>query len=128
MKVTVLWRSLIEAGLSIVVKRAAAASEEQLIGACLNFDARADEAQPLCACAAFSRSQRIMQAEEQKAAESSKSYQTERQINMGADYTSNPASDDDNDWENLSVSNPQILDSTSSNSSNEYQVKKIPVF
>ena len=46
-----MWRSLIEAGLSIVVKR----DNGELIGACLNFDARADEAQPLCACAAFSR-------------------------------------------------------------------------
>ena len=49
----ILWRSLIEAGLSIVVRRGGGSGE--LIGACLNFDARADEAQPLCACAAFSR-------------------------------------------------------------------------
>ena len=88
MKVTILWRSLIEAGLSIVVKREA--REEELIGACLNFDARADEAQPLCACAAFSRSHWMME-------------------------------DNDNDRENLSISNSDIIDSTLSNSSNEYQ-------
>ena len=28
---------------------------QRIIGACLNFDARSKEAEPLCACAAFSR-------------------------------------------------------------------------
>jgi hypothetical protein len=45
-----LWQSLFDAGLSIVIK-----DGDKIIGACLNFDARSDEAAPLCACAAFSR-------------------------------------------------------------------------
>lgn len=46
-----MWTSLLEAKLSIVVRRRGG----DIIGACLNFDARADEAAPLCACSAFSR-------------------------------------------------------------------------
>ena len=47
----ILWESLIAANLSIVVKD----DHGRLIGACLNFDARSEEAAPLCACSAFSR-------------------------------------------------------------------------
>jgi len=49
-QVQVLWASLYKAGLSIVIK-----DGEKIIGACLNFDARSEEAAPLCANAAFSR-------------------------------------------------------------------------
>ena len=48
----ILWESLLGAQLSIVIKN----SDDVIIGACLNFDARSDEAAPLCAVAAFSRS------------------------------------------------------------------------
>lgn len=46
-----LWTSLLQANLSIVIKD----EKGQIIGACLNFDARSDEAAPLCAASAFSR-------------------------------------------------------------------------
>ena len=46
-----LWTSLLEANLSIVIKD----EKGLIIGACLNFDARSDEAAPLCAASAFSR-------------------------------------------------------------------------
>jgi len=47
----ILWESLITANLSIVIKN----RKGEVIGACLNFDARSEEAAPLCACSAFSR-------------------------------------------------------------------------
>jgi len=47
----ILWESLITANLSIVIKN----HKGEVIGACLNFDARSEEAAPLCACSAFSR-------------------------------------------------------------------------
>ena len=46
-----LWTSILNANLSLVVKNA----DGDLIGSCINFDARADEAAPLCATAAFAR-------------------------------------------------------------------------
>ena len=46
-----LWTSILNAGLSLVVKNVSG----DLIGSCINFDARAEEAAPLCATAAFSR-------------------------------------------------------------------------
>ena len=51
-QVEVLWMSLLQANLSIVIKD----DKGLIIGACLNFDARADEAAPLCAASAFSSS------------------------------------------------------------------------
>jgi hypothetical protein len=56
----ILWPALLEAKLSIVVKD----KSGRLIGACLNFDARSEEAAPLCAQSAFSRN---MTEEERKA-------------------------------------------------------------
>merc|ERR1711936_533372 len=56
----ILWESLITANLSIVIKN----RKGEVIGACLNFDARSEEAAPLCACSAFSRN---MSEEERKA-------------------------------------------------------------
>ena len=46
-----LWTATLAANLSLVVKN----KKDELIGACINFDARADEAAPLCATAAFAR-------------------------------------------------------------------------
>jgi len=46
-----LWDSLLTANLSIVIKKKGG----KLIGACLNFDARSEDAAPLCASSAFSR-------------------------------------------------------------------------
>ena len=46
-----LWTATLAANLSLVVKN----EKDELIGACINFDARADEAAPLCATAAFAR-------------------------------------------------------------------------
>ena len=43
---------MLSAGLSVVIKEK---KNQRIIGACLNFDARSKEAEPLCACAAFSR-------------------------------------------------------------------------
>jgi len=51
-QVDVLFEALLSAGLSVVIKEK---KNERIIGACLNFDARSKEAEPLCACAAFSR-------------------------------------------------------------------------
>jgi hypothetical protein len=50
-QVEILWSALLAAGLSLVVTDDA----DRIVGACLNFDARSEEAQPLCACAAFAR-------------------------------------------------------------------------
>ena len=47
----VLWHSILAANLSLVVRDSAG----QLIGSCINFDARSEEAEPLCATSAFSR-------------------------------------------------------------------------
>ena len=55
----VLWTSILDADLSLVVKNAAG----DIIGSCINFDARAEEAAPLCATAAFARN---MTEEERK--------------------------------------------------------------
>ena len=52
-QVELLWESLLNAGLSIVIKDKS--KNFQVIGACLNFDARSEEAAPLCAVSAFSR-------------------------------------------------------------------------
>merc|ERR1719187_529361 len=46
-----LWFSLLEANLSIVITN----KEGVPVGACLNFDANSEEAAPLCACSAVSR-------------------------------------------------------------------------
>ena len=54
-----LWTSILNAGLSFVVKN----SGGDLIGSCINFDARAEEAEPLCATSAFTRN---MKEEERK--------------------------------------------------------------
>ena len=43
------------ANLSFIIIDKSKSEDEQIIGACLNFDARSEEAEPLCACAAFSR-------------------------------------------------------------------------
>ena len=50
-QVEILWASLLQADLSIVIRN----ESNKIIGACLNFDARSDEAAPLCAVSAFSR-------------------------------------------------------------------------
>ena len=47
-----LFQALLSAGLSVIIK---GKRSEAIVGACLNFDARSKEAEPLCACAAFSR-------------------------------------------------------------------------
>ena len=47
----VLWHSILAANLSLVVRDSAG----KLIGSCINFDARSEEAEPLCATSAFSR-------------------------------------------------------------------------
>ena len=54
-QVTILWESLLSANLSFVVVDPERKSNERIIGAVLNFDARSAEAEPLCACAAFER-------------------------------------------------------------------------
>lgn len=56
-----LWESLLESGLSLVIKDS---KSGQIIGSCLNFDARSDEAAPLCACGAFSRTMKDKAPEE----------------------------------------------------------------
>ena len=54
-QVSILWESLLEANLSFVIIDSSREEGEQIIGACLNFDARSAEAEPLCACSAFER-------------------------------------------------------------------------
>ena len=54
-QVTILWESLLNANLSFVVIDQSKNENDQIIGACLNFDARSEEAAPLCACSAFER-------------------------------------------------------------------------
>jgi len=51
-QLVILWASLLESNLSIVISN----KEGKVIAACLNFDARSEEAAPLCACSAFARS------------------------------------------------------------------------
>ena len=46
-----LWTSMLAANLCLVARNSAG----DLIGSCINFDARSEEAEPLCATAAFSR-------------------------------------------------------------------------
>ena len=54
-QVVILWESLLQANLSFVIIDKSKNQADEIIGACLNFDARSEEAEPLCACAAFSR-------------------------------------------------------------------------
>ena len=54
-QVTILWESLLEANLSFVIRDSTREEDDQIIGACLNFDARSKEAEPLCAISAFER-------------------------------------------------------------------------
>ena len=54
-QVTILWESLLNANLSFVVVDTSREHDDQIIGACLNFDARSAEAEPLCAIAAAER-------------------------------------------------------------------------
>ena len=54
-QVEVLWEKLLEANLSFVIIDKSKNQDDEIIGACLNFDARSEEAEPLCACARFSR-------------------------------------------------------------------------
>ena len=54
-QVVILWESLLQANLSFVIIDKSKNQDDEIIGACLNFDARSEEAEPLCACAAFSR-------------------------------------------------------------------------
>ena len=54
-QVTILWESLLEAKLSFVIRDSNREEDDQIIGACLNFDARSKEAEPLCAISAFER-------------------------------------------------------------------------
>ena len=54
-QVTILWESLLDANLSFVVRDSNREEDDQIIGACLNFDARSKEAEPLCAISAFER-------------------------------------------------------------------------
>ena len=54
-QVTILWESLLEAHLSFVIRDSTREEDDQIIGACLNFDARSKEAEPLCAISAFER-------------------------------------------------------------------------
>ena len=73
-----LWEALLKANLSIVVLNAAGQNSNLLVvlqhclspgvpvAACLNFDARSEEAAPLCAQSAFSRSQPLDQKKEEE--------------------------------------------------------------
>ena len=54
-QVTILWESLLKANLSFVVIDQSRNKNDQIIGACLNFDARSKEAAPLCAISTFER-------------------------------------------------------------------------
>ena len=54
-QVTILWESLLKANLSFVVVDTSREQDDQIIGACLNFDARSAEAEPLCAIASATR-------------------------------------------------------------------------
>ena len=54
-QVTILWESLLTANLSFVIIDRSREENEQVIGTCLNFDARSEEAEPLCAIASFER-------------------------------------------------------------------------
>ena len=54
-QISILWESLLKAGLSFVVIDQSKNEDDQVIGACLNFDARSKEAEPLCAISAFDR-------------------------------------------------------------------------
>ena len=122
-KVAILWRSLIEAGLSIVVRRGASG---ELIGACLNFDARADEAQPLCACAAFSRNHAGAEAataatkegesDEQKAAKRPSDGDFARKKRSRTNTAGDSAFASDNDDDEMSESSGAELDTTPSSS------------
>ena len=121
----ILWRSLIDAGLSIVVRRGASG---ELIGACLNFDARADEAQPLCACAAFSRNHAGAEAATAatKEGESDEQKAAKRPTETDGDFArkkrsrTNTAGDSafasDNDDDEMSESSGAELDTTPSSS------------
>ena len=51
-QIDVLFQALLTAGLSVIIK---SKKSNAIMGACLNFDARSKEAEPLCACAAFTR-------------------------------------------------------------------------
>ena len=50
-QMVILWQSIQLAGLSLVILN----KQDEVIGSCINFDARSEEAAPLCATAAFSR-------------------------------------------------------------------------
>ena len=50
-QMVILWQSIEAAGLSLVILN----KHNEVIGSCINFDARSEEAAPLCATAAFSR-------------------------------------------------------------------------
>jgi hypothetical protein len=54
-QVTILWESLLNANLSFVIVDTSKERDHQIIGACLNFDARSAEAEPLCAISAATR-------------------------------------------------------------------------
>ena len=79
-QVTILWESLLEANLSFVVRDSNREEDDQIIGACLNFDARSKEAEPLCAISAFERANVDVEMEDQednKAGEEKEEGQTE---------------------------------------------------
>ena len=61
-QMAILWQHILEAGLSLVILN----KEENVIGSCINFDARAAEAAPLCATAAFSRDMTDEERREQR--------------------------------------------------------------
>ena len=61
-QMAILWQSILEANLSLVILD----KEEKVIGSCINFDARAEEAAPLCATAAFSRDMTEEERREQR--------------------------------------------------------------
>ena len=77
----VLWHSILAANLSLVVRDSAG----QLIGSCINFDARSEEAEPLCATSAFSRA---MTDEERR--EERKKRRRDREAAAAADTEDEP--------------------------------------
>ena len=58
----VLWDTILEANLSLVVRN----PDGDIIGSCINFDARAAEAEPLCICAAFARNMTDEERQEER--------------------------------------------------------------
>ena len=107
-----------------------------MIGTCLNFDARADEAQPLCACAAFSRnhaeataapttSAKEGEGDEPKATKrpTDEGFARKKRSRINTNGDSAFASDDDE----MSDSSGTELDTTSSTASTEDEkVNQIP--